>query len=287
LVVVVTLGVLWLRTPESDLDRVRASPLWSAIIKDDRPIMIVVGDYYLIGEVDEMMGVKRLIREYTVNSKTDLDNYVLQHPEVADRYMDVGLHYLPIAAAFAVRDVMAVLAPVNRRVFVMKMSDVEPGILKAADIIYIGYLSGLGMMQDFALTGSRFAVGDSFDEIVDKKSHRSYTSQTWARILGPPQPGNARTYNDYGLFENFRGPGGNAVVVIAGTQDAGVQQAAEAFTNPEKLAEAARQTNLAQPFEALLEVSTFDGVNLSGKLLLASARNSSNAACSTCKAANP
>jgi hypothetical protein len=227
-----------------------------------------------------------LIREYTVNSKTDLDNYVLQHPEVADRYMDVGLHYLPIAAAFAVRDVMAVLAPVNRRVFVMKMSDVEPGILKAADIIYIGYLSGLGMMQDFALTGSRFAVGDSFDEIVDKKSHRSYTSQTWARILGPPQPGNARTYNDYGLFENFRGPGGNAVVVIAGTQDAGVQQAAEAFTNPEKLAEAARQTNLAQPFEALLEVSTFDGVNLSGKLLLASARNSSNAACSTCKAAN-
>jgi len=287
LVVVVTLGVLWLRTPESDLDRVRASPLWSAIIKDDRPIMIVVGDYYLIGEVDEMMGVKRLIREYTVNSKTDLDNYVLQHPEVADRYMDVGLHYLPIAAAFAVRDVMAVLAPVNRRVFVMKMSDVEPGILKAADIIYIGYLSGLGMMQDFALTGSRFAVGDSFDEIVDKKSHRSYTSQTWARILGPPQPGNARTYNDYGLFENFRGPGGNAVVVIAGTQDAGVQQAAEAFSNPEKLAEAARLTNLAQPFEALLEVSTFDGVNLSGKLLLASARNSSNAACSTCKAANP
>jgi len=287
LVAVVTLAVLWLRTPESDLDRVRASPLWSAIIKDDRPIMIVVGDYYLIGEVDEMMGVKRLIREYTVNSKTDLDNYVLQHPEVADRYMDVGLHYLPIAAAFAVRDVMAVLAPVNRRVFVMKMSDVEPGILKAADIIYIGYLSGLGMMQDFALTGSRFAVGDSFDEIVDKKSHRSYTSQTWARILGPPQPGNARTYNDYGLFENFRGPGGNAVVVIAGTQDAGVQQAAEAFTNPEKLAEAARQTNLAQPFEALLEVSTFDGVNLSGKLLLASARNSSNAACSTCKAANP
>jgi hypothetical protein len=283
----VVLGILWLRTPRSDLERVRASPLWSAILTDDRPIMVVVGDYYLIGEVDEMMGVKRLIREYTVNSKSDLDNYVLQHPEVADRYMDVGLHYLPIAAAFALRDVMAVLAPVNRRVTVIKMSDVEPGNLKTADIIYIGYLSGLGMMQDFALAGSRFAVGDSYDEIVDKKSRRSYVSQTWARILGPPEPsGNAKTYNDYGLFESFRGPGGNAVVVIAGTQDAGVQQAAEAFTNPEKLNEAARQTNLAQPFEALLEVSTFDGVNLSGRLLLAAQRNFSNAACANCKAAN-
>jgi hypothetical protein len=280
------LGVRWFRSPYTELDQVRASPLWSAIIKDDRPIMIVVGDYYLIGEIDDMMGVKRLIREYTVNSKTDLDNYVLQHPDVADRYMDVGLRYLPIAAAFALRDVMAVLAPVNRRVTVIKMSDVEPGNLKSADVIYIGYLSGLGMMKDFALSGSRFAVGDSFDEIVDKKSHRSYTSQTWARILGPPQPGNAATYNDYGLFENFRGPGGNAVIVIAGTQDAGVQQAAEAFTHPEKLAETARQTDLAQPFEALLEVSTFDGVNLSGKLVLAAARNFSTAGCPTCKAAN-
>jgi hypothetical protein len=265
-------GLRWLRTPETDLDRVRASPLWSAILEDDRPIMIVVGDYYLIGEVDEMMGVKRLIREYTVNSKTDLDNYLQQHPEVADRYMDVGLRYLPIAAAFALRDVMAVLAPANRRVNVIKMSDVEPGNLKTADIIYIGYLSGLGMMQDFALSGSRFAVGDSYDEIVDKQSHRSYISQTWARILGPPQPGSKKTYNDYGLFESFRGPGGNSVIVIAGTQDAGVQQSAEAFTNPEKLKEVAQQTNLAQPFEALLEVSTFDGVNLSGKVLLASGR---------------
>jgi len=267
------LGALWFRDPLTDLEQVRASPLWSAILKDDRPIMIVVGDYYLIGEVDEMMGVKRLIREYTVNSKSDLDNYVLQHPEAADRYMDVGLRYLPIAAAFALRDVMAVLAPANRRVSVIKMSDVEPGNLKTADIIYIGYLSGLGMMQDFALSGSRFAVGDSYDQIVDKKSHQSYTSQTWARILGPPPPsGTSKPYNDYGLFENFRGPGGNAVIVIAGTQDAGVQQAAEAFTNPEKLKEVARQTDLAQPFEALLEVSTFDGVNLSGKLLLASGR---------------
>ena len=53
--------------------------------------MIVVGDYYLIGETDDSMGVNRLIREYSVNSKNDLDHYVQEHPEIADRYMDVGL----------------------------------------------------------------------------------------------------------------------------------------------------------------------------------------------------
>src|SRR6202034_2413264 len=79
--ILIRLGTAWLRTPRSDLDSVRASPIWSGILSDDRPIMIVVGDYYLIGETDSSMEVKRLIREYSVNSKNDLDNYVEQHPE--------------------------------------------------------------------------------------------------------------------------------------------------------------------------------------------------------------
>jgi hypothetical protein len=268
------LGIIWLRTPRSDLDLVRASPIWSAILKDDRPILIVVGDYYLIGETDSSMEVKRLIREYSVNSKSDLDHYVEQHPEVADHYMDVGLRYLPVSAAFALRNVMAVLAPENRRVIVTKMSDVEAGSFKSADIVYIGYLSGMGMMQDLVFAGSRFIVGESYDEIVDKKNKRSYFSQTGSIATGPPPPfGKEASYHDYGLFANFRGPGGNSIVVISGTRDEGVQQTAEAFTNSTKLREFARQVDVTQPVDALIEVSAFDGVNLSGRLVAQSTRD--------------
>jgi hypothetical protein len=273
--VLIGFGIVWLRAPHSELDQVRANPVWSAILKDDRPIMIVVGDYYLIGETDDSMEVKRLIREYSVNSKSDLSDYVAQHPEFADRYMDVGLRYLPIAAAFALRDVMAVLAPQNRRIVVNRMSDVQPSSLKTADIVYIGYISGMGMMQDLIFSGSRFAVGESYDEVVDKKSRHSYFSQTWSQSMGPPQlSGKETPYHDYGLFAKFRGPGGNSIVVISGTRDEGVQQTAEAFTSPEKLEEFSRQMDTALPFEALLEVSAFDGVNLSGRLLLQSKRDS-------------
>jgi hypothetical protein len=51
-----------------------------------------------------------------------------------------------------------------------------------------------------------------------------------------------------------------------------VRQTAETFTNPEKLEELRTQTDAALPFEALLEVSALDGVNLSGKVLLESKR---------------
>ncbi len=262
----------WLWATRSDLERVRANPIWSDILKDDRPIMIVVGDYYLIGETD-LMGVKRLIREYSVNSKSDLDHYVAEHPEVADRYMDVGLRYLPISAAFALRDVMVVLAGENRRITVAKMSDVEPVSLKSADIIYIGYLSGMGMLQDIAFTDSRFEIGGTYDEIIDKRTRHSYVSEIGTQIMDPPAPtGKEQPYHDYGVFAKFRGPGGNTILVISGTHDEGVSQTAEAFTSAQKLAEFGRQANAKMPVEALLDVSSFDGVNLSGKFLLQSNR---------------
>jgi hypothetical protein len=269
-----TIGILWLATSRSDLDRVRANPVWSAMLKDERPIVIVMGDYYLIGETDSSMEVKRLIREYAINSKSDLDSYIEQHPEDATRYMDVGMRYLPIAAAPALRDVMAVLAPANRRIVVTRMSDLEASSLKSCDIVYIGYLSGMGMMQDLIFGGSRFAVGESYDEVLDRQEHRSYISQTSSQINAPPpSSGRDSAYKDYGLFAKFAGPGGNTIVVISGTRDEGVQQTAEVFTGAQKIREFTANGDPARPFEALLEVTAYDGVNLSGRLLVNSSRN--------------
>jgi hypothetical protein len=273
LALIIVFGVQRWQAPRTELDRARTNPIWSALLNDDRPLMVVVGDYYLIGETDQSMEVKRLIREYSVNSKSDLDNYVQQHPEVADRYMDVGLRYLPTSTAFALRNVMPVLGTGRRHVSLSVMSDVTPAALKSADIVYIGYLSGLGILERLVFSGSRFAIGGSYDELVDNKTKHLYISQTASQNIGLPQStGKEPAYRDYGFFSSFRGPGGNLIVVISGTRDEGVRQTAETFTNPEKLEELGAQADAALPFEALLEVSALDGVNLSGKVLLQSKR---------------
>jgi hypothetical protein len=259
--------------PRSDLERVRANPIWSAILEDDRPILIIIGDYYLIGELDSSLEIKRLVREYSVNSKSDLDAYIAEHPEAADKYMDVGIRYLPISAAAALRDVMVVLAPENRRISVRKMSDLDPASLKSADIVYIGYLSGMGMFQDLTFAGSRFTVGESYDEIIDKSTKHSYVSDVGSQIMDPPKrTGKEERYHDYGVFTKFRGPGGNPVVVISGTRDEGVSQTADAFTSAQKLEEISHQVDAALPIEVLLDVSAFDGVSLTGKPLVATNR---------------
>ena len=53
------------------------------------------------------------------------------------------------------------------------------------------------MLQDVVFTGSRFAIGDTYDEVIDSKTKHSYVSQVGSQVMGPPQPtGKEQSYHD-------------------------------------------------------------------------------------------
>jgi hypothetical protein len=262
----------WFRptAPADELRAVRLNPIWSPILDDDRTIFVVVGDYYIFGETDETMEVKRLVREFEINSPQDLEQHLKQHPDLADRYLDLALAYLPTAAAFALRDVMPVLSAANKRVRVVTMSQLNPAVIKSAHVVYVGYLSGLGLLRDLVFNNSRLSFGDSYDEIIDRNTHKRYVSQAAVPYRGDNK------FHDYGYFATFAGPSGNRIVVIAGTRDVAAMHMAETVTNPRTLDALLKQSGGAPGFEALYEVYGMDRLNLDGKLLLTSPLDSAN-----------
>jgi hypothetical protein len=264
-------AVIYLQStqPPDEFREVRASPVWSQLLNDDRPIFIVVGDYYIFGETDETSEVKRLVREFEVNGPQDLERFLKRNPDAAGRYLDLELAYLPTSSAFALRNLMPVLATANKKVRMVTTSQLNPGVIKSAHIIYIGYLSGLGMLGDLVFAGSRFSVGDTFDELVDRNTQKRYISQA----AMPPR--DDTKYHDYGYFATFAGPSGNQIMVIAGTRDLALMQTAEALTSHKSLAALSQSAGGASEFEALYEVYGMDRLNLDGKLLLTSKVDSS------------
>jgi len=265
-------AVIWLRSaaPPDEFQDVRRSPVWAKLLDDDRSIFVVVGDYYIFGETDESSEVKRLVREFAINSPQDLERYLKQHPESADRYLDLELAYLPTSSAFALRNLMPLLGSANKRVRMVTTSQLNPGVIKSAHIVYVGYLSGLGMLGDLVFAGSRFSVGDTFDELVDRATQTRYISQAAL----PPR--DDAKYHDYGYFATFAGPSGNQIVVIAGTRDLALMQTAEALTSAKSLTALSKSVSDAPEFEALYEVYGMDRLNLDGKLLLSSKLDSAN-----------
>ncbi|MEO8112863.1 MAG: helix-turn-helix domain-containing protein [Phenylobacterium sp.] len=252
-----------------ELGRVRRQAPWTQLAKVGRPVVVVVGDYYIFGETDEAAHLDRLVREYSINSREDLDAYLMDNPEAMGRYRDLDLYYLPAGAGAALRDVLPVLARpgmAHDQIRVVVASDLTPEMLKRDDIVYVGYLSGLRLLREAVFSGSRFSVGDTYDELIDGKTGRHYLSQEG----GPAEGESSR--RDYGYFASFRGPQGNRIVVIAGTRDVALMQTADAVTTSGGLRALLRQAGRADAFEALYEAHGVGRSNLDGRLVVTAAR---------------
>jgi hypothetical protein len=260
-----------LRSPASG-PPARSLPPWSLLAASKLPTIIVLGDYYIFGDTDNTMEVKRLIRDFTINSRLDLDQFLMNHPEMMERYTDVDLHYLPVSAAPALQSLLPLIAPqstVMPRPRIVLASDVTPEVLKHNNVVYIGYLSGLSVLRDPVFAGSRFRLGSTYDELVDTVTHKQYVSDA-----GMDMPGDMASL-DYGYFSTFPGPTGGRIVVIAGTRDIALMETAEAIASKPDLQAVVGKVGGANAFEALFRVEGIQRTNLTGHLLLAAPLNAS------------
>jgi len=257
------LVIVLLRRPDVDdrIARVRDSPLWAPLLADKLPIQLVLGDYYIFGETDGSGTVRRLMRDFDVNSPQDLEKRFLAEPGLAAHYADLNLGYLPTSSAQALREVLPVVMASGKHVTLTLASELDPSTIKSTHVIYIGYLSAMGMLQDVAFAGSRYAFGGSYDELIDAES-----GETWVSEAGEPHP-KAERYRDFAYLASFTGSGGVQHLVIAGTRDTGLMQAAESAATPEALQELASQKPAWRGFEALYEVQGVNGINVESRLI--------------------
>jgi len=245
---------------------VAASPIWAGVLADDMPILLVIGDYYIFGEIDKRDGdIKRLIRDFTVNSSKDLDELVMYHPDMLGRYMDLDLTYLPRGSALGLLNVLRVLYTTSKPVRVVSMSELSIADLKSNHVVYIGYLSALDKLEDFVFASSSLTIGSTYDELRNIETGETYTSEA-----GMPET--HRSYRDYGFISTFPGPNGNQFVIIAGTRDPGMVEAAHVLSDPTlvKNLESARpdkSTSGPPAFEMLYEVAGTARTNLDAMLV--------------------
>jgi hypothetical protein len=246
-----------------DMREVRHSAVWAPLLADDLPITIVIGDYYLLGEANPQTGhIDRLVREFFINSHEDFRDHAELNPQLMQRYRNLDLTYLPAASAFALQDIVPVLGTA-KPVRMVLMSQLDANALKSSHIVYLGYISGLGMLGDRVFAASRVSPGGSYDELVDTKTDHTYLSTAMGATSGGE-------FRDYGYFSTFAGPNGNRVVVIAGTRDIGVMQMAQSLSQRRAVDELCRNAGTAPAFESLVEISGMGQTGLKSRSLFVS-----------------
>jgi hypothetical protein len=253
----------------SQAEQLAASPVWSGLFDDEVPILVVVGDYYIFAELDEYGDVRRLIRDFSINSVQDLDDLFMFSPEQSENFYDLGLTYLPQATASALTNLLRVIYTSDKPVRVTPMSDLSAADLKNNHVVYVGYISALDTLREFVFAASGLSVGDTYDELTNDATGEVYMSG--AGMLRYDQ----RNYRDYGLFSTFPGPTGNQFMIVAGTRDAGVMHVAQVLADLGDVQALEERVGLTadggpRAFEALYEVTGLDRMNIDAMLVYTS-----------------
>ncbi|MEL1249131.1 winged helix-turn-helix domain-containing protein [Aurantiacibacter gilvus] len=253
-------AVLWGMTMSS-----ARNAIWQPIIDSDRPVLLVLGDYYIYGEIDPVRPEQsRLIRDFRVDSEAELAAMMEAEPDRYGYAEDVGLTYLPVATAYGMQQVIPVLAEAGKDVTVIASSELEPDMLNRYDVVYVGLLSGMGLLEEGVFAGSSLRVGESYDELVDRESGQTWTSDE-ARTLASPA-----FYRDYAYVSAFTARTGARVVVIASERETGLRGISPIVAGDldGELAEVAD----GEAFEALVQVTGQQGADLDDRVILARTR---------------
>lgn len=240
-----------------------ASGLWQPMLDDAMPVLILIGDYYIMGELDDTGNVDRMVREFDINSRQDLQS--LQSNGQGTGYFNLDLSYTPTSIAPALAQVLRVFGADTHRVSVKMMSTLDTTDLVGNHIIYLGYLSGLQNLSELMFAASGLTVGMTYDELIELDSNTSHTSSSGLSV-------GETAYRDYGMLSTFPGPGGNQFVLLAGMRDEGLINLSEEVTTPEKIltleqAVGVVETEEGKAYEALYEVLGYDNTNFDASLV--------------------
>ncbi len=242
-----------------------AHPVWETVLGDDQPILLVMGDYYIFGELNANGNVARMVREFNVNSRSDLEDLQFSDIEHTENYLDLDLSYMPEGSAYALAKVVPLLQSGGKSVNITMMSDLTSADIRSNHIVYIGYISALDKLTSMTFAGSGLRIGRSYDELFNTKTAEYYTSDA-----GLPEEGDP--FRDYGMFATFPASIDTQVVLISGMRDAGLMHTAQAVSNTLALDELVvsidSDTDEAlASFEAVYEVFGVDRLNFDANLV--------------------
>ena len=246
-------------------------PVWGSVLEDEQPILLVMGDYYIFGELNANGNIARMVREFNVNSRSDLEELRFSDIEKAENYLDLDLSYMPEGSAFALAKIVPILQASGKTVNITMMSDLTTPDVRNNHIVYIGYISALEKLTDITFAGSGLRIGRSYDELLNTETQEYYTSDA-----GLPEEG--QPFRDYGMFAKFPASIDTQIVLISGMRDAGLMHTAQALSDTETLDDliVAIENDTEEAiasFEALFEVFGVDRLNFDSNLVYANQLN--------------
>lgn len=240
---------------------VKQDEIWHPLFASNKPTLLVIGDLFMLTEVDPSTNMLRAVREFGVNSDADFEDYLTNFPEKRSKTYKASSAFLLKNSVYALQHLLPLFNE-HPATSIRLASELTAGDLRDYNIVYLGLYKTLGLLDGY-LQGSNFVISKNRPELKHKQADKLY------QVTGDLE----QEYTDYGSFAKFNGPSGNLFYIFSGFSDASVIQIAKYLTNPKRLnsADMDKYLSLYQDvnanYELIFSASSYNRTDLDSMLV--------------------
>lgn len=248
------------------------SAFWKEYFEDDRPIQIIIGDFFIFSEVNSVTGEIINMRITDINNASQFEEYRNLKKNEGKDLRQAPYTLLHKNSAEWIAGLTRVFHPdkeFNTRV----CSSLEPSDLHDYNLVFIGMQRSAGIFNSY-FDGSPvdYYIKDKCRYIVNREGKKqNFVPQ------GDPEYKNI----DYGFIAKYPGPKNNTIFIFSSLWDSATPEALRNFTMPEKMVQVEEYMRsqlgyVPQYFEIIIEVNGLERIGFESKIVYLNEVNNSN-----------
>ncbi|TFG99035.1 MAG: hypothetical protein E4H13_09270 [Calditrichales bacterium] len=237
--------------------------IWSEYLGDTKPILLVIGDYYLYEDIT--LPKSKYVRDFSINSAEDFQQLISEHPEYKDIYRASTHTFVGKFALICLSDLSRFFHSQGKEINVILGSNLVWEDLIRNNVIFVGSFKTLRLLKNLLNNHHyKYIIHPNTLIFADVQNDTTYAYQA-------PKDHATGQVKDYAIFDRFQGPNQNVITIFSSTHDVGHISTVRYFTNPETIKEFEKNClegmKVPYYFDALFEVQGYARTGFQPKLL--------------------
>lgn len=227
----------------------KANVFWKSLMENDFKTTVIFGDYFTI-EGPTLTSKKGIIRDYEINSETELETYLEKNPEKSGQLNASAHHYFNWMAPYISKDITEFWSLYNYDFNIIQISEWNVAQLEKANLVYFGQSKSMGVLKNILV--------ENFPQFSYQSQKLLYTD---VKTKKTTVYNDVVTQNDkiidYTVVAKVSIPSGNELRFFLSDQDCGAISALQYFTQKDSVNAFYKRHQLEdnQDFIALFKVS--------------------------------
>ncbi|MCF6359060.1 MAG: hypothetical protein L3J54_14780 [Draconibacterium sp.] len=151
------------------------APIWNNFYNSDLPILVVLGDYFLM-ETDILTGREGFVRDRYINSINDYNQFIQENPELKNNLKPAVFTYVAKSAPICMGMIQSVLDDLRKDFQIKLASELQISDFKNFNIVFIGaykskqpienIIYGMKMKYNIIESGRKYLISNDPDVVT-------------------------------------------------------------------------------------------------------------------------